>query len=150
MKNVFGMIIAVGLLRFTFSAYAEEPLKIWEQCGRNGITNQWFLSAKQFQTLPKWNPLKRRPPLSLRRAVKIGARWVQHQVHRNAEPIVNTIALESVPFDDARGDNVFVYKILFYAAPFDFRGCVVLMDGSVLEPHPLGKWEWLDPKDAKH
>jgi hypothetical protein len=98
-----------------------------------GGTNQWLITNSRLQQLPKWNPQKSEPPVSQTMALKIARKWiVARGVSGSYE--VDSILLQAVRPDTGRFD--YYYKIRFgnVNAYLNHMTCIVLMDGTVLEP----------------
>jgi hypothetical protein len=145
MKTVtLGLLAA--LLGMALSSKAGSDTPVFEHSGRDGLTNQWFISEQQIDRSPRWDPLKGDvPPLSVPGAVKIASAWLERQRSTNQVLViwgppkqVEAIKIKFLPSTDPRWHGVSWYIIMFETGQFDHRACVVLMDGSVLEPRVEG------------
>jgi hypothetical protein len=96
-------------------------------------TNQWWLPASRLEHLPHWKG-NGNPPLSVKRALKIARKWI---APRSGDGDVHHILLRAINADalEARYRYSFYYAIEFCVNPYgNHITCIVLMDGSVLEP----------------
>jgi hypothetical protein len=98
-------------------------------------TLEWRISTNLAERLPSWSPDKKSPPCSLERAIQTARAWVV-SLGEDENPIVNTIyILPITPNQDTRYLDKYYYRIRLRAGPaFNYTTCIVLMDGSVLEP----------------
>jgi len=103
---------------------------------RGGGTNRWWLPLSRCKQLPIWQPNKGGPPLSLTKAIKIADKWITSKGSRGD---VESILLRPVTRNDADPYRfTFYYMIEFGVAPYgNHLTCIVLMDGTVLEPERL-------------
>ena len=135
MKTLACLVFIELLVRPFLVIAAENALKIFEYYGRDGITNEWYLPVERTLNCPRWDPFKAEPPLSVTNAVAIASNWVARQPRIWGPPSrVDTITLNSLHSNRAPFAGVFYYRIIFDTGTFDHRACIVLMDGSVLEP----------------
>ena len=99
-------------------------------------TNFWYLSTTQAARLPKWHPTSPEPPLSLKKALRSAKKWIDSKGGGEIEEVV----LRPLrPSDSSPYRYLFYYRITFGVAPYlNHLTCIVLMDGTVLEPecHP--------------
>jgi hypothetical protein len=99
-------------------------------------TNQWWLSQDRLERLPRWKG-HGDPPVSIKKAVKVAQKWISP---KGGENDVESILLRPIGPGDMRSKYRFAYFyiIRFGVAPFgNHITCVVLMDGTVLEPKLL-------------
>ncbi len=97
-----------------------------------GGTNQWWLRIGRLEKLPKWYPEKGEPPISQSAALKIARKWTASRGVSGSYN-VDSILLRSV---GGKYQFDFYYRIVFgnVNAYLNHMTCVVLMDGTVLEP----------------
>jgi hypothetical protein len=139
------LIIAVcfGMLSFVgeHSVHGEEARLLLYQTDMDwgGGTNQWWLPYNRLQQLPKWNPEKAEPPVSQMKALKIAMKWLTSKGVSGSYN-VDYILLRAVRPDDNRYRFDFHYRIVFgnVNAYLNHMTCIVLMDGTVLEPELYG------------
>jgi hypothetical protein len=109
----------------------EDQVQLFSHKRRSGRVYDWWLAESRTVGLPVWNvEQKEEPPLPLLRAIEIaraaGEKWER----------LESVAILSIPgaeFEPPFG-RVFYYKCVFRVETFDRRVCVVLMDGTILEP----------------
>ncbi len=84
--------------------------------------------------LPQWKPDEEKPPLSLTKAIQIAAKWI---AKRSGGGDVETILIRPVGLANDQFRYIYFYQIKFGVNPIDnYMTCIVLMDGTVLEPEP--------------
>jgi len=95
-------------------------------------TNIWWLSATQAARLPKWHSGGAQPPLSLNKALKSAKKWIDSKGGGSVEEVV----LRPVGRNDSSPyRNLFYYRFTFGVAPYlNHLSCIILMDGTTLEP----------------
>jgi hypothetical protein len=110
------------------------PLVGCSHVRRSGETNEWWIAESRLAKLPQWHPTKQKsPPLSLEKAVRIAEKWIKH-TEGGTEYEPTEITVRSLHPDENEFRYHYYYRITFPTRPFDEAVCVVLMDGSVLEP----------------
>ena len=98
-------------------------------------------SIKENQISASRIPGKEDAPLSLERAIRIACEWIGKREFRSADVSavgseIKNIFIESLHSEEKELRQVFYYRITFETGFFDQAACVVLMDGTVLEPEP--------------
>jgi hypothetical protein len=95
-------------------------------------TNVWWLSRTQAARLPKWHAADTKPPLSLNKALRSAKKWIDAK----GGGVIEEVVLRPVdPSDSTPYGHLFYYRISFGVAPYgNHLTCIVLMDGTVLEP----------------
>jgi hypothetical protein len=126
---LLGWLIATG----SCSAADSERIYLCANARRSGVTNEWWLPLARLDSLPKWYPEKQPLPLSLEKALRTAKKWAAEQA---GVPKIwlQSVTIRSVQPNEERYQHVFYFKFLFGVDPFDRIACVVLMDGTVLEP----------------
>ena len=132
-------LIKVGLcslcLVFENGAFGEDNTRIllYSEVRRSGQTNEWWLPYARLETLPRWNPAHEEAPVSLSRAIALATNWV---VSKEGPGIgyIDEIHIASFHSTAKTFRYVYYYRIIFQARWADYMGCIVLMDGTVLEP----------------
>ena len=111
-----------------------DRIHIYEFLRRNCNTNVWWLTSERFRSLPNWNPENNEKiPLSLDSAMKIASKWVAAK--ESGVCPLQSISIEPIGSPYGQGPRVFYYRFIFHAALlFDYTACIVLMDGTVMEP----------------
>jgi hypothetical protein len=135
------LLIAVYLGLFSFAAvrsvHGEEAKFLLYKTDMDwvGVTNQWWLPISRLQQLPKWHPEKSEPPISQMKALKIARKWLASRGVTGAYD-VDYILLHAVRPDADEHRFDFYYRIVFgnVNAYLNHMTCIVLMDGTVLEP----------------
>jgi hypothetical protein len=138
MKSLL-IALCLGLLSFTAvrSVDGEEARLLLYQTDMDwgGGTNQWWLPNSRLQQVPKWHPEKSAPPISQTKALKIARNWLASKGVSGTYD-VDYILLKAVGTGiDERRFN-FYYRIGFgnINAYLNHMTCIVLMDGTILEP----------------
>lgn len=100
-----------------------------------GGTKEWWLPLDRLQRLPKWNPDKGNPLISQTKALRIARAWLK------SKGVSGTYTVDSIMLrNDCAGHDEyrfdFHYRIVFgnVNAYLNHMTCIVLMDGTVLEP----------------
>jgi hypothetical protein len=106
---------------------------LFSHARRSGTTNEWWLPVSRFSRLPKWNPEKDELPLPLGEALRIARHWIALKPHRSPLPL-ESVTLIPIQPNEEEFRHAFYYQFLFRVDPFDSMACIVLMDGTVLEP----------------
>ena len=134
----YALMCAVAV---SLHAQREEPrlLLYHTNTDHGGGTNQWWLPLDRLEQLPKWRPeMGNEPTLSLMNAIKIGKKWIASKGVGTGD--VDEIVLRPVHPEEIRFRSCFYYRIKFSVAPYaNHLTCIVLMDGTVLEPTLHGK-----------
>jgi len=139
--KIFRLIICPTLLIFTLVAYAGEnfPFPIWGRVSGYGITNTWFVASSRMEKAAGWDE-KGEPPLPVGKAVSLAKAWVISK-GGSTNSYVETVEFRSAdrgapPGSSSKFRPFWFYKIKFYqVAQFgSSMTCVVLLDGSVVEP----------------
>jgi hypothetical protein len=123
----FGILILT-----TTVSHAEQAWTIYEANGRlSDGKDVWQIPLSRCAKLPEWKPQEGEPPLSPGKATAIASRWIHGGEMESIEirPVNRS--------DSGRYRSVYFYAITFSVAPYgNHKSCVVLMDGTVLEPQP--------------
>ncbi len=85
------------------------------------------------KNLPKWNPDKQALPLTLENALKMASEWVTKK-RGGGTPQLESVTVKSINPDEKEFASTFYYVFIFGVSTFDRMGCIVLMDGTILEP----------------
>jgi hypothetical protein len=140
MRMKFMTIVALlGLMTLcvVVSVYGEEDrIKLYQtDMDWGGGTNQWWLPISRLEKLPKWYPEKGEPLISQTSALKIARKWITSRGVSGSYS-VDSILLRSVTPDTGKYQFDFYYRIVFgnVNAYLNHMTCIVLMDGTVLEP----------------
>jgi hypothetical protein len=139
--------ICLAFFVFTLAAYAGEDFKfpIYQRVSGYGVTNTWFVPMSRLEKLPKWNE-QGEPPLSVGKAMSLAKAWIVSKGF-NTNCWVSSIEFRSV---DRGAPPVPPNKLSvpsklrpcwFYIIHFEevamvgsWATCVVLSDGSIVEP----------------
>ena len=116
--------------------YAAQYYKIYEADAWLGAGKDvWSISSNRCASLPEWKPQKGEPPLSLGKAASIASEWASSKNHGG-----DIESIEVYPVNRSKSGkftSVFFYASTLEVAPYlNHISCVVLMDGTVLEPDP--------------
>jgi hypothetical protein len=88
---------------------------------------------KQLDDLSKWDPASERVPLALNDALKTARNWAIEQ-EGHGELFLSNVLLRSIDPGDGTLNRLFYYRFTFEILPFDRVVCIVLPDGTVLNP----------------
>lgn len=135
MKRLFFGAFGVLLCFAVLCARGEENKLLLHQADAylGAGTNQWWLPVSRIAQLPIWKG-EGEPPISTKRALKIARKWI---ASKSGNGEVNRIILRPINADESESKyrHSFYYIIEFRVNPFgNHITCVVLMDGTVLEP----------------
>ncbi len=130
------IILSILLIGLACHARGEDE-KIWlyAQMRRSGETNEFWLPVSRLKRLPRWDPLHQKPPVSLTKAIQTASKWLAAR-EGGGERGVDEITICSLHSDEQQFWHFFYYRFIFNTRPFDQAACIVLMDGTVLEPEP--------------
>lgn len=81
----------------------------------------------------KWDYHKTPVPLGIDDAIRISREWVKKSEHAG-DVNLESVSLLSFHPNELQFKNFFYYKVILSYKFFDRVVCVVLLDGSVLEP----------------
>jgi hypothetical protein len=129
-RVLFFFLVAIGL---TFNCRGAQAVRLFHLERRSGEINEWWADVDRLKTLPKWAPWKQAPPLSLKDALSIASRWLK-KWDGGSLGSVDSILIGSLHADAGELANTFYYRIDVVPREFDQMSCIVLMDGTVLEP----------------
>lgn len=133
-SKLFALCVACAFFKSVFVAYGEERTVLVHRADAylGGSTNEWWLPVSQMERLPQWRG-EGDPPLSLKKALKIARKWITPQ---SGNGDVNQLLLRPLnPDGPGRYASTYFYVIEFCVAPYgNHITCVVLMDGTVLNP----------------
>jgi hypothetical protein len=136
--NVFTIMLIAAFIALSSNIYSvekfvEDDVLLYSLAARSGITNEWRL----YQSVAKrslWVPDEQElPPLSFAKALAIGRKAGDPQDKLESIGIYNIPGAEHLP----PFDRVYYYRCIFRIGHFERRCCIILMDGSILEPKPL-------------
>jgi hypothetical protein len=133
-------------LNFFISAlatYADEETKyeIFRRDGGYENTNVWFVTKSRLEKLPVWKELEEEPPLPIGRAISLAKKWI---VSKGASTncYLGTITFRSMGPSSPNHPNHFVYYYIIQFCEVAQYGsrmtCIVLPDGSIVEPENIG------------
>jgi hypothetical protein len=108
-------------------------------------TNQWWLPPDRLERLPRWRG-EGSPPVSIKQALKIARKWISP---KSGNGDIDHILLRPINPDasESKYRSCYFYTIEFSVSPYgNHITCVVLMDGTVLEPKSLA---WREPSANK-
>jgi hypothetical protein len=118
----------------------EEPeYFIAKQLSQSGATNEWRLSVSRMEILPLWKPGSEEPPLALGKAVQVAKKWIISK-GSSTNAWVDNIVIRPIYSEEEKHRYTFYYNIWFGGVGHygHHMRCIVLMDGTVLEPEQLG------------
>lgn len=95
---------------------------------------EWYLSLDKNKTMPKWNPLKEQLPFPAEKAVKMASDWIKKTEKLNFEPELWSIILRPIQPNEKEFKYSYFYVLKFGTGLFQTSLCVILMDGTILEP----------------
>jgi hypothetical protein len=137
MKKVFAYLcLCIIAFAAAFNVRAADTLTIYEaDAWLENYKDVWKLPISRCAKLSEWNPQEGEPPLSLGKAAAIASKWVSSKNHPGD---VESIEVRPVNRSESgKFTRVFFYAFTFSVAPYgNHKSCVVLMDGTVLEPEP--------------
>jgi hypothetical protein len=113
----------------------EDKLLLYQSAGDfGGGTNQWWISTSSLLRTPRWKLERNEPPLSLRTALTSAKKWIAKKGVGGGD--VESIVLRPATSNDSSPfRHSFYYIIRFGIAPYgNHATCVVLMDGTIVEP----------------
>jgi hypothetical protein len=136
----------IFVVTITLPAQADEPSRSrWSECSdcvnlyahvtnTGGETNVWRVSMGTIKQIPLWKMDDGKPPLSMEKAIKTAKAWV---ISRGCERGCWVADVEICPvFATSGRAQPCYYNVLFGGVGIfgHFRRCIVLMDGTVVEP----------------
>lgn len=104
---------------------------------RSGETNEWWVGTERLRKVPKWDPSRQNPPLELAKALKIAMRWLATRDGATTPGQVDAVMICSLHAESGELRNMFYYRVDVVPREFDQMSCIVLMDGTVVEPKQL-------------
>jgi hypothetical protein len=138
------LIICLLLFVSTLATRASEDSKypIHRHESDYGFTNVWFITKSRLETLPVWKDEKEEPPLSIGKAIALAKAWaVSKGASTNA--FVETIVFRSMSpgAPNSKFRSVYFYNIRFgEVVQFgSHMTCIILLDGSIVEPESIGR-----------
>jgi hypothetical protein len=100
------------------------------------MTYEWIALEQNLKNTPRWDgvdPI----PIDPAKAVSIAKRWFKK---RNLDPaVIRKIEIRRLITDNSDLSQCWYYLVDATVDPFDSMACLVLMDGSVLEPRVISK-----------
>ena len=105
-----------------------------------GPVYEWRVTQAKLLATPAWDISTQKVPLAPERAWDIAKRWLE--AHGMGGSTLVQIAIAPVfrkgesDRYDKRLEERYHYRIAVVPAPLDRMAVVVLMDGTVVEPHP--------------
>jgi hypothetical protein len=129
------------LLFFACCCQAEDvKLPLFRHSTQSELTNVWSVSFERLRKTPQWKSGESEPPLSVGKAVMLAKAWC---VSKGCSPELWVEEIEFRPVFQTGGEFKFTYyyNILFGNVTYygHYRRCIVLMDGTVVEPDWLGE-----------
>ena len=134
-------LICLALFNFTMAAYAGEdfPFPIYKRVSSYDITNTWFVAKSQIEKTAGWNE-KGEPSLSVGKAIALAKAWVVSKSD-STNSYVETVEFRSVDRGSPPGSSSKLRPFWYYKIKFrevaqygNSMTCIVLLDGSVVEP----------------
>jgi len=104
-------------------------------CNTRGSSFEWLAAESELLKLPRWNPQREDVPVSPRAAVAAARKWLAERKYGIEDIIV--VQLKNFDPSETPLKYCWYYVIQFRTDLLDSMACVVLMDGSVLEPHEI-------------
>jgi hypothetical protein len=153
MKIILLEAIFAAVLCLTARAQtnSDGTFRIFRLERRFGADEEWWLSPAKTKSVPRWDPHKGDAPLALKKALQIAIKWERGRdkarENVSAGASIDSISILSLHHESGPLLNFFYYRIIFIPRQFDAEACIVLMDGSVLEP--TVKWPSLNDADKK-
>ena len=135
MKRLLLLMVIVFSVHCSIFAASDQTNRIflYQNERRSGKTNVWWLTGEKLKTLETWDARKEKVPLSLDRAIEIASKWIDSRESGKCQ--IEKITIKPIRSGEGRLSRIFYYQFDFYATRmFDFAACIVLMDGTVLEP----------------
>jgi hypothetical protein len=139
--KIVRLLICLTLFIFTLSAYAGEDFSfpIYQRVSGYGITNTWFVAKSRIEKIAGWDE-KGEPSLPVGKAVSLAKAWVVSK-GGSINSYVETVEFHSAdrgapPDSSSTFRHFWFYIIRFYqvAQYGSSMTCIVLLDGSVVEP----------------
>lgn len=141
MRSYLTFVVLALVLGTATKLHAQEhKIEMYAEVRRSGVTNEWWLPVDRLKSCPRWDPLHEKVPLPPDRAAKIAAEWIEKREGFKVTEIED-IQIGTFHSDAKEFHHVFYYRFLYSPRQFDFASCIVLMDGTVVEPSPLKKRE---------
>jgi hypothetical protein len=138
------LIVCLDLVISVLAACADEEIKypIFRHDGGYGNTNVWFVTKSRLEKLPVWKEAEEEPPLQVGKAISLAKTWVLSK-GASTNCYVGTLTFSSLGRSSLNDKYHYVY---FYIIQFDevaqfgsHMTCVVLLDGSIVEPENIGE-----------
>jgi len=135
-RSLFAACAAILLASVVDVHCEEDKIFLYQaEAYLGGATNQWWLPYSRLEHLPLWKDRKKNPPTSLKRAISIARKWSISKIGHEGD--IDQVLLRPIGPDAGESKLClsFFYAIEFGVAPYgNHITCVVLMDGTVLEP----------------
>jgi hypothetical protein len=143
-RSLCGLLCGLIFVAAGFSARGEEPAIHLHEADAymNPGTNQWWLPLDRLERLPRWRGVGN-PPVSVKTALRVARKWI---ARKSGDGDVDHILLRPINPDASKSKYrlCYFYTIEFCVHPYgNHITCVVLMDGSVLEPK---FFPWREPR----
>ena len=142
--KILSSLICLALYLFTLDAFAGEDFPIYQHVSFYTGTNTWFVPVSQIEKSAGWDETGE-PSLPVGKAVSLAKAWLVSKGGRT-NSYVTTIEFHSVdrgapPSSSSKFRHFWFYNIRFYqVAQFGSSvTCIVLLDGSVVEPQNTAK-----------
>jgi hypothetical protein len=143
MKYILFFIIQLAITFHQSSGVASEDFRVTlyvHQLVSLSSTNEWVYSADLLKKESFWEPGKTDPPIALGKIVQLAKEWV---VSKGSKPDPKLINIEIRCLNSSGGEysNVYFYNLRFGDVGYfgHYIRCIVLMDGTVVEPSRNGK-----------
>jgi hypothetical protein len=143
---IIPIFILTGCLNATIAADSE--VELFTHPNNGGLeTNVWIVPLATLDIAPKWKMGEGEPPLSVGKAITLARKWlISKGCDTNAW--VAELTIRPVAPQSQKYQRICYYNILFGGVGFfgHFKRCIVLMDGTIVEP------QWLKgyPKDLRN
>jgi hypothetical protein len=144
-KLLFIICFGFLFLNTAFVVRGEEKIELCQaDAYLGGLKCLWVLPISRLEHLPLWKENKGNPPLSVRKAISAARKWIATQnAYKSPGYEVESLLIRPIlpSVNQSRSgrfskySDAYFYKIEFGMPPFENHiTCVVLMDGTVLEP----------------
>ena len=129
---VIGALLFFSSICFSF----EKNGRLFLHRESNGYDESiWWVSTNKVNSLPKWIPESKDSPITIKKAVDIARNWSNTHGPYHSKGRTEQIVICSAQPGYGNYHDVFFYRILLQVGPWgNFMTCVVLMDGTVVEP----------------
>jgi hypothetical protein len=131
------LCLLFGIFAVKLNALAGEDFKfpLYEHDSPYSGTNLWLVSMSRLEKGPRWKIGEKEPPLPVGKAVAIAKKWIVSK-GCSKDSCLDELILRPISTYPGELQNICYYNILFgNVGPVGhYRRCIVLMDGTVVEP----------------